>query len=196
MHKVVFVGEAFVGKTAIIRKFKTSSFEEKTESTIAAANCTLPVEIDEETTIPLDVWDTAGQERYKSLTPLYFQNAEVIIFVFDLTNSSTLHALNSYVEMVHQKANPGCGILLVGNKKDLENEIVIQSSDIEQFRNNIGAFEAIEASAKSGENIDEIFMEVAKFIFEKQNAADGKQVSPVAVSLPEKEKEKPKLACC
>ena len=197
MHKVVFVGEAFVGKTAIIRKFKTSQFEEETESTIGAANCILPVEINPEVTIPLDVWDTAGQERYKSLTPLYFQNAEVVVFVFDLTNASTLEALSLYVEMVQQKANNGCGILLVGNKKDLEDAITIRSQDIEKYRERFQAFEAIEASAKTGECIDEIFVEVGKFIYQKQVVPQGKQneVPNIAVNVPEKEKSDQK-GCC
>ena len=194
-HKVVFVGEAYVGKTAIIRKFKTSNFEEDTESTIGAANCILPVELDENNTVPLDVWDTAGQERYKSLTPIYFQNAEVIVFVFDLTQKQTLGVIESHLDMISQKAPSNCGILFVGNKDDIVDARAISASDIDACRERCHGFEAIETSAKTGHNIDEVFISVAKFVSKKAKVITESRPDQVNINNPQNEKSE-KNGCC
>ena len=71
----------------------------------------------------LQTWDTAGQERYKSLVKLYFRGADAIVFVFDLTNESSLINIESWINeyILHSPSadDNSIPLYLVGNKKDL-----------------------------------------------------------------------------
>ena len=37
-------------------------------------------------TVKFDIWDIAGQERYRSLTPMYYRDAQAAMVVYDITN--------------------------------------------------------------------------------------------------------------
>jgi Ras-related protein Rab-6A len=65
----------------------------------------------------LQMWDTAGQERYRSLIPTYLKNAQLAVFVYDVTKESSLNSIRMWHKLFkeHQDA-PG---VVVGNKVDL-----------------------------------------------------------------------------
>ena len=68
---VVFIGDADVGKTCLLRRFQMNSFIE-TRSTIGVEFAKKIMRFPEENLcIQLHLWDTAGQERYKSITKQY-----------------------------------------------------------------------------------------------------------------------------
>lgn len=67
---MVLLGESAVGKSSIALRYVQNDFEEYRESTIGAAFLTQTLQLDDGTTIKLEIWDTAGQERYKSLAPI------------------------------------------------------------------------------------------------------------------------------
>lgn len=181
MHKVVMVGEAFVGKTAIAQRYRLDSYTELGEPTIGAANFILPVELDEGKVVQLDLWDTAGQERYRSLTPIYFQNAEAAILVFDLTRKNTLESLTSFYDMIQQKCIPDIGIFLVGNKYDLKDAREVNQSDISALVEEIHAVDYVDTSAKENTGIDLLFRSIGAFIDAKareQNMAELPHLEP------------------
>lgn len=64
------------------------------------------------------MWDTAGQERFHSLIPTYLKNANIVIFVFDVTQPATFQNLKRWHKLFlqHQTA-PG---IIIGNKTDLK----------------------------------------------------------------------------
>lgn len=35
--------------------------------------------------IKFEIWDTAGQERFRSLSPMYYRNAQAAVVVYDIT---------------------------------------------------------------------------------------------------------------
>jgi small GTP-binding protein len=107
-----------------------------------------------------EIWDTAGQERYKSIMPLYYRNADAIIIVFDLTCQNSFHEAAEWLHRVTQtQISNSTPIILVGNKTDqLGREI--DNISIQQFVNdhNLTYFET---SAKTGDNVNEIFSWIA-----------------------------------
>jgi len=38
--------------------------------------------------IKFEIWDTAGQERFRSLSPMYYRNAQAAVVVYDVTKVS------------------------------------------------------------------------------------------------------------
>jgi Ras-related protein Rab-5C len=66
-YKLVLLGDAGVGKTAIAVQFVKGQFNEYTESTIGASFMNQTVTLPDDTIIKFQCWDTAGQENKCSL---------------------------------------------------------------------------------------------------------------------------------
>ena len=58
--KIIFLGDAFVGKTSLIRRFSAGLFDENNLCTISAAFLTKKIHW-EEKVINLQIWDTSGK---------------------------------------------------------------------------------------------------------------------------------------
>lgn len=48
------------------------------------------IECIEDKVIKFEIWDTAGQERFRSLSPMYYRNAQAAVVVYDVTKSVCL----------------------------------------------------------------------------------------------------------
>lgn len=46
----------------------------------------------------LNLWDTAGQEKFKSLTKMYFQDAEAAILVYDITFKESFEHAKTWIK--------------------------------------------------------------------------------------------------
>lgn len=83
--KVCLVGNAGVGKTALVRAMiaysegvQPESVFRNTIETIGASYHQLG-RLNNNRKQEIMVWDTAGQERFRALTPMYYRNADVIL---------------------------------------------------------------------------------------------------------------------
>ena len=93
--KVVLVGEAGVGKTSIISRFTKNSFnpDEVTSSSAQFTSKTITIN---DNKIKFDIWDTAGQEKFRAITKIFYKDAQVIVFVYEITTISTFEAIKDY----------------------------------------------------------------------------------------------------
>lgn len=159
--KSVFVGDAGVGKTCIVTRITRDVFSEDGQATVGAANSTVFIDSEENGKIEFCVWDTAGQERYRSLAPMYFNGASLAFLVFDITNTHSFEALDSFVDLLRQKAPEWVKFILIGNKADLSSKRQVTSEVAEDYAAKIGAEFYIETSAKSGIGVNELFERAA-----------------------------------
>ncbi|CAD6585089.1 MAG: GTP-binding protein of the rab/ypt [Tremellales sp. Tagirdzhanova-0007] len=181
--KLVLLGESAVGKSSLVRN-EYSDFRESTIGEIHSAfknngPLTLPslspahqaqpaafltqtVTLNESTAIKYEIWDTAGQERYKSLAPIYFRNSNAAVIVYDITQppETSFERAKSWVRELQRQADPSIVIMLVGNKLDLESSRKTSRETGARFAEEEGLL-FTEASAKTGEGVQELFMEIA-----------------------------------
>ncbi|GAM83649.1 hypothetical protein ANO11243_016370 [Dothideomycetidae sp. 11243] len=131
--------------------------------------------------IKLSLWDTAGQETYKSITRSYFRGASGALLVFDLSRRATFDHVTEWLNDLRQIAEEGIVVILVGNKSDLastsgeasqENKRQVTREEAEDWCNRNKVMQYVETSAKSGENVERAFLEVAERIY--QNIEAGK----------------------
>ena len=138
----------------------------------------------------LSLWDTAGQETYKSITRSYFRGASGALLVFDITRKATFTSATSWLHDLRQIAEEGIVVVLVGNKSDLapastastnsgagsgrdeENKRQVTKEEAEEWCKQNGVLQYVETSARSGENVERAFQEVAERIY--QNIEAGK----------------------
>ncbi|KAH9892123.1 putative GTP-binding protein ypt5 [Xylariomycetidae sp. FL2044] len=162
--KLVLLGESAVGKSSIVLRFVKDQFDSYRESTIGAAFLTQTISLDD-TTVKFEIWDTAGQERYKSLAPMYYRNANCAVVVYDITQSSSLDKAKAWVKELQRQANENIIIALAGNKLDLVSEQpdkrAVSTADAEAYANEAGLL-FFETSAKTAENVRELFTAIAK----------------------------------
>ncbi|MDP2439221.1 MAG: Rab family GTPase [archaeon] len=169
-YKVVTIGESSVGKSAIV--FRCVHPEEditgQTQPTIAVAFAVKRVTTPSGQVVPLNLWDTAGSERFRSITRMYFKGSVAALLVFSLTSMESFEAATSYwIAELERHVDPSCCILLVGNKKDLVEERQVpfeRASFFAQSRN----IPYLEVSAKTGENIEDMFLTISQKVVQTQ----------------------------
>ena len=171
---LVFLGNAAVGKSSIIRRTMKGIFDCYSESTIGAAFASYSKTYFDRI-VRFEIWDTAGQERYRSITPLYYRNATSVFLVYDITDKATFLRAKEYLDEL-KKHNTGIPVIvLVGNKLDLGHKRKVPKSEALIFTEQ-NSIHHCEVSAKSGKNIDKLFEIVAQNLPEKQPESDSKIV--------------------
>ena len=96
--KIILVGDSAVGKTCIIKRFTSNSFDENEITSSNASNTKKFVSFKEYNNqeILFNVWDTVGQEKYRGLTKLFYHDAKAAILVYDITNADTFKSVKEY----------------------------------------------------------------------------------------------------
>ena len=165
--KVCLLGDISVGKTSIASRYCKNTFSDLYINTIGGAYQQQSVTLNNGTKIRLHIWDTSGQDRFRSMTNLYYQDAQVAILTYDVTNEESLESLNYWLEQLNNKVEVDNMILcLAGNKIDVEaSKKVISTSKGKAFaeENNMIFFET---SAKTGAGIKELFQAIAVKAYE------------------------------
>jgi small GTP-binding protein len=155
--KVVIVGDAGVGKTALLFRFKRGVYLDTTP-TIGANSIQCQVAISPEKTVTLNVWDTAGQDDFKALLPMFVRGAEVAVVVFDLSHRPSFEHVGQWVSFF-RSGEHDCAVVLACNKSDLA--AVVTASEIEELcaEHDIEHFDT---SAVTGEGVELLFRDVAE----------------------------------
>ena len=159
--KIIILGDSNVGKTSILLKYVDGYFPTIYVATIGVEYKVKKITING-VDINLHIWDTAGQERFRSITKSFMQNADGIIYVYDITQRESFNNLKTWIRESDQ-ATQGFKKIIVGNKIDLENNRKIGKDVVQKFceENNI---KGVEMSAKEGKNIGECFEYLARSI--------------------------------
>jgi len=161
--KVVLLGETGVGKTSIISQFTTHTFDPHRETSLSAQFISKTVDFqDIGQSIKFDIWDTVGQEKYRSLAKIFYKDAKVIIFVYDITRAETFEGLKNYwYDETKNNVDSEPILAVVANKIDLYADSKISNNDGKAFADQIGAiFQTTSALSDSG--ISTLFENVGK----------------------------------
>jgi small GTP-binding protein len=166
--KVVFLGAQSVGKTSIVNRAVSDSFDINAKPTVGAQYATKIVVCDSGTTT-LRIWDTAGQERYRTLAPMYYQGSQVAIVVFSLTDQGTLDEAKDWVRELTSHFGTPPKIFLVGNMSD---RMDVRAVEIDKATETAEGFNAtyLETSAMTGENIEELFRQIGDYVQQRHSS--------------------------
>ena len=167
--KVLVFGDGGVGKTTLINRYLTGLFAQGT-ITIGVDFHIKAVDIQGKK-VTLQIWDFAGEDRFRFLLPSYAKGANGVIFMFDITRYTSLHSVNEWLDVfrksVSEEEEEEVPMIIVGGKLDLNERRAIPRSDAANIASEFQFDDYLECSAKTGENVEEIFNKIAWIMMKK-----------------------------
>ncbi|CAH9127859.1 unnamed protein product, partial [Cuscuta epithymum] len=180
--KILLIGDSGVGKSSLIASFISDAPTHASAPTIGVDFNIKYFEVGGKK-LKLIFWDTAGQERFRTLTTSFYRGAQGIVLVYDVTRKESFESLTGVweEEIKSYSSDQNYVKMLVGNKKDQESERKVSTEEGLALARKFGGL-FLECSAKTRENVDICFENLALQILEVPNAhehgtAMGKIVS-------------------
>jgi small GTP-binding protein len=164
--KIILVGDSGVGKSCLSIKASRNYFEDFYSPTVGFEFLTFNVKVEDQN-IKLQIWDTCGQEVYRSLISSFYRSASLAIIVYSIDSEESFSNIEKWLNDIKSQSNPNIKIFLIGNKADLEDKRQVTKESVENFfkQNKLSFF--TETSAKTGFNVQNVFIEVAKVLYKE-----------------------------
>jgi len=161
--KLLMIGNSGVGKTCLMLRFCDDAFAEQHISTIGVDFKIRKLTLESGKRCKLQIWDTAGQERFRTITSSYYRGAHGVIVSYDITNQSSFEGVQKWIAEIERYSSKRVKVLLLGNKMDLnaQRQVTLEEAQSWGKEKDINV---MEASAKTGENVQDAFVMLVKEI--------------------------------
>ena len=163
--KLVVLGDSGVGKTNLISRYITNTFDKSTKATIGVEFFCKTYKINHKKIIRVEIWDTAGQERYKAITSVYYKGAKGAFIVYDITSRKSFDNVDKWIEEIKEKTSKEIKLVVIGNKIDLNDEREITSKEA-MYKFKDMDIPLMETSALEDTNVNEAFIDLIKIIYQ------------------------------
>merc|ERR1712086_387793 len=112
--KIVFVGDAPLGKTKLLEALMGQEWDDSYIPTAATRTIWEDYEI----------WDTPGQERLAGFRSIAYPGTDIFVICFSMERKVSLENVPSWVEEIMEHTNAQEAVcLLVGTKSDMEADV-------------------------------------------------------------------------
>ena len=200
LFKILILGDSFVGKTNMLKRFLHDEFDMNTKETVGVEFGSKNFIMDEKDIVKDQIWDTAGQERYRSVTKAYYKGAKGALLVYDISRRNTFENIDNWLIDLRTNGDKDILIILIGNKCDLidKREVSVEEAQTKAEQYNIAY---METSAKNGDNIIKAFSELVSQVYYanitmQQNNVQIEGNNGDGVNLVNKDEEKKKKSGC
>mmetsp|Transcript_10714 Transcript_10714/g.40121 ORF Transcript_10714/g.40121 Transcript_10714/m.40121 type:complete len:218 (-) Transcript_10714:224-877(-) len=166
--KICLVGASGSGKSSLMMTYDGEPFNQESLSTIGVDFKIKYVTGKQGEKIMLQINDTAGQERFESISSSYLRGASGVLLVFDMTDEESLYKCDRWMQNVQKLAPRNTPVILIGNKCDLKTKRVVQHDQAKEMAGKLEVDEYFETSAKTGENVKQVFDSSLNLILARQ----------------------------
>ncbi|XP_077157853.1 rho-related GTP-binding protein RhoH [Paroedura picta] len=158
--KCVLVGDAAIGKTALLLRFTSETFPDSYKPTVYE-NTGVEVFLDG-IQISLGLWDTAGSDNFRQIRPLSYQQADVVLMCFSVANHNSFLSLKNKWVMEIRTHLPRIPILVVATQTDQReagpySESCISAVRGKRLAKDIRAKGYVECSSLNNRGVQQVF---------------------------------------
>jgi len=165
----VVVGDAQVGKSALITQYLTHTYSDTYTATVFETHNAFSTF--GPWNISMLLWDVAGSDKYAKKRPVCYPKANVFMICFDLSIPDSFYfAKLKWLEELMTHGYKDHPIIFVGTKQDIS-----LGQQFAILDNNTGddvatrRYTICECSGKSGEGVSQVFEELTRdFIFDEK----------------------------
>lgn len=164
VHKVLFLGDIFVGKLKFLERMETGIFRHNYKVTIGLDFFTRT-----RNNVHIHCWNIGGQERFRAVTHVYYKEAEFVCACFDLSRPKSIEGTHAWILDAREKLGIDIPVLLIGMKQDIKSPEITDDflrANIAKIEGNFLGYH--ECSAKLGTGIDEIFNAIYKYFLSEK----------------------------
>ncbi len=163
--KVCLIGDGYVGKTSIRRKYIGEGFRSNYIPTLGV-DFAQKITTTKDGNTRLVIWDIAGQSQFQSLRKRYYEGCSGLILVYSVVDRESFDNASKWLVEAHGYMQKFPVLIIVANKIDLRadypKEDIVSYEEGEEFTkmfseklNTPSIF--IETSALTGVNVDDAF---------------------------------------
>ena len=174
----ILLGDSTVGKEKFLERYFKNEFITTFLSTIGIDKEIKHIKLGNDY-YKITLWDTCGQDRFKSLPKKFYQIADGILLLFDVTNEDTFYNNRRWVEEIKDNLNINSEdrqdseipLYLIGNNIDLPGRVVSKEQAEEQAKS--FGMKYFEVSCKINMNIPEVMARMIMECHIKKNHKDN-----------------------
>jgi small GTP-binding protein len=196
--KAVLAGESSVGKSSLYQRLESDTFTSSHMPTVSGSFAKLIVPMGGEEA-EIGLWDTAGQEKFRSIAPLYFQRAAIVVLVFSVASRQSYDSVDEWYELAKTHAPPESRFFLVGNKIDIDGRVVT-FDEAQEKSHRLKADVYIETSASTGDGCEGLMAAFSQYLerqdLQTHEMIQGKRDTPVPLEVGTTPRSAPAKACC
>ena len=191
--KLIILGDSGVGKTNIIQRYISDTFNTETRATVGVEFFVKNYRVNNDI-IKLEIWDTAGQERYKSITSAYYKGSRGALIVYDITRTITFEDIEKWKNEINEKVKGSLKLMLIGNKCDLKDERKVSIEEALEKAKLLN-IPLMETSALDSTNIQKAFENILKEMYKefkkekKKEKIEKSHAEGVKIDINEKQNE-------
>ena len=194
-NKVIFLGEAGVGKTSLMKISTGGTFDEEYNSSISLSFSPRTVEYNNSKYI-FNLWDTIGQEKYRSLTKIFFKKSKIVIFVYDITDKASFDNLEYWINAVSNELSSENYIkAIVGNKSDLFLNEKIKEDEAEKYATSKHCKFKLCSAKNDPLNFVKFLDQLCIELIKKNEANEERKKETVTLNKKEIKKDKKNCSC-
>lgn len=166
--KIILIGSINVGKTSLITKYSTGIYSTNINSTRNASFFTKIREING-IKYEIKLWDTAVQEKYKSLSKLFFKNANIAILVYSIDNEESFNDLDEWLKLTRTVNNEDIILGVAANKIDLALDNTISEEKGREYAKRIGGIFYTTSALLENKGLDNLIDDLLRKYNENNN---------------------------
>jgi len=153
--KLIIAGDGGVGKTTLVDRYVNGTFHDNSRITLGVQFMVKRLMVDGNP-IDLQIWDFGGEDRFRFILPAYCRGAHGAIFMYDVTNPTSLYHVDEWLSVLRSQGGK-FPIIMGGTKGDLANAKKVQVEEARSVANRSGILDTVEVSAKTGHQVDVLF---------------------------------------
>jgi small GTP-binding protein len=185
-YKLCLVGDGYVGKTSIRRKYLKEGFKASYLPTLGVDFAQKALTHDGVPT-NLVIWDIAGQPAFQGLRRRYYEGSSAILLVYSVVDRESFDNASKWLVEAHGFLGSLPPMIVIANKIDLRSGYpaaeVVTPEEGKTFTDKMSQKLStpsifIETSALTGENIDEAFDSLLGLLFSREEKEIAKPATP------------------